>query len=329
MGIAVPFPSTSPSGYEWFDDEPSFAPDVHLALEAPTTTVMLADLGYPSDEIRTKATPVAATAPFRVLSDEGVEVMLDVARRLRAFATPAADRIERMTRGGCYRSKWLRDFCIAPELTDHMSAIYQTEVAPHAMPLHLGHLNFEPTEAGKAIDKWHHDTLPLDFVLMVTDPNGIDGGSFEYFRGTKAEAATLAEQGKVPPVERTEVPEFPGAGYAIALHGDMVVHRAAPLNQLTERISMVNGYVAMDRLLDEQSRCRDLMTVDDHAVLWTEWARFAAWRSEGRLADLVATLEFTDDRDEVIDALEAAVADAQQAIEQMRAGPAPALHYER
>ena len=83
MGIAVPFPDTQPPGYEWFADEPVFDPARHLQLEAPTDIVLLADLGYSEEEIATKATPVAASSPFRILSDEGAEVMLTIARRLR------------------------------------------------------------------------------------------------------------------------------------------------------------------------------------------------------------------------------------------------------
>ena len=116
MGVAVPFPTTQPAGYEWFDDEPVFDSEVHLQLEDPDTVVMLSDLGYDQAEIATKATPVAASSPFQMLSDEGAAVMLATARRLRAFARPAGNRIERMVRGGCYRSRWLRDLCISQEV---------------------------------------------------------------------------------------------------------------------------------------------------------------------------------------------------------------------
>ena len=64
-----------------------------------------------------------------------------------------------------------------------------------------------------------HITIALDYVMMVTDPAQLPGGRFEYFRGTKGEAAALAAEGRTPP------PDFPGPGYAIALHGNMVVHR--------------------------------------------------------------------------------------------------------
>lgn len=327
MGIAVPFPETQPPGYEWLADEPVFDPAMHLQLEVPANITMLTDLGYGDDEIATKATPVAASSPFRVLSAEGAAVLLETARRLRQYVRPAGDRIENMLRGGCYRSKWLRDLCTSDELTAHLSAIYGIEIAPHAMPVHLGHMNFEPSSIDNAIDKWHHDTLPLDFVMMVTDPADVDGGRFEYFEGTKHEAAELSSRGETPPSDRTVAPDFPGPGYAMALHGDMVVHRAGPLFSLDERITMVNGYVALDTSVDEQSRSADLIVVDDHNVLFTEWAKMAAWRSQGRLNTLIDELPFTNDRDAVIADLEAAIADTQQAIADMRAGERSMIHY--
>lgn len=327
MTTAVPFPSSPPPGYEQISGEPRFDPERHLDLQEPDEVVTLHDLGYSDDDIAGIATPVAASSPFRVLSDEGAAVMLDVARRLRSFVQSGGGRIERIVRGGCYRSAWLRDLCTSPEVTRHVARIYGVPVAPHPMGLHLGHLNYEPTRENEAIDKWHHDTLPLDIVMMVTDPTSIDGGRFEYFVGTKAEAAELAAAGRTPPADRIIAPEFAGPGVAIALHGNMVVHRAGPVNGHAERISMVNGYVSHDTGLDEQSRTVDLIAVDDHLLLWAEWAKMAAWRSGGRLAALVDDLPFTDDREYVISQLEAAVEDVQRAIAQMRTSDPEPAHY--
>ena len=119
------------------------------------------------------------------------------------------------------RSRWLLDLCISPEVTEAMCDIYGTRVAPHSMPVQLGHLNFEPANPTEAVDKWHHDTVPLDYVMMVRDPTRVAGGRFEYFLGTKAEAAALAAQGRTPPPDRVALPDFPGPGHAIALHGNM------------------------------------------------------------------------------------------------------------
>ena len=327
MAVAVPFPQAQPRGYEWLDDEPEFDPQRHLQLEAPDEVVMLADLGYESAEIASKATPVALSSPFRMLSDEGAAVMLDIARRLRGFARPAGERIERTVRSGCYRSRWLRDLCLSTDVTAHLEAVYGTEIAPHPMPVHLGHINYDPSRISVGIDKWHSDTIPLDYVLVVTDPADVAGGRFEWFRGTKAEAAELTAGGASIPAERVEVPEVPAPGYAIALHGDMVVHRAGPLDELCERISMVNGYVSVDTSTDEQSRTINLVEVDDHEVLWTEWAKFAAWRSQGRLGRLLRELEFTSDRHAVAAELEHAIADAQRAVADMRSTERGMLHY--
>lgn len=327
MSIAVPFPTVQPDGYTWLENEPAFDPERHLQLEEPNSVIMLTDLGYSAEEIAAKATPVAASSPFRVLSAEGAEIMLETARTLRTYTKRAGERIENVVRGGCYRSKWLRDLCISPEVTAHFSKIYGIDIAPHPMPLHLGHLNYEPKEINNAIDKWHHDTLPLDYVMPVTDPATVDGGRFEYFLGTKHEAAELAAAGETPPPDRVVAPDFPAAGYAIALHGDMVVHRAGPVHSPGERISMVNGYVSLDTSLDEQSRNKDLIVVDDPHVLYTEWAKMAAWRAQTRLTSLIEELSFTDDKESVARALEHAIADAQRAAEEMRQGPEEIYHY--
>lgn len=327
MANAVRFPTRQPEGYTWIDDEPLFDPSIHLELEQPSEIVLLSDLGYDDAEIERTATPVALSSPFRVLSAEGVEVLLHVARLLRPYARRSGGRIERAVRGGSYRSRWLRDLCTSPAVTEHLSEIYGVDVAPHAMPLQLGHMNYDPSNIDTAIDKWHVDTLALDYVMMVTDPALVDGGRFEYFNGTKHEAEELKMQGRTPPSDRTVQPAFPGPGYAVAMHGNMVVHRAGPMFSPGERITMVNGYVSLDTSIDAQSRSADLITHDEPHVLFPEWARMAAWRSGDRLEALVAKLGFTPDTDAVIGALEFAIEDVQQAIDAMRAGAPEMEHF--
>ena len=290
MTLALPFPGKLPAGYNWLTDEPTFDPERHLALEVPARITSLTDLGYAESEVSNKATAIAASTPFRILSDEGVAVMQAVALRLQVFTRPAGERIERTVCAGCYRSRWLSDFCVSVDVTEHLAKIYAIPVAPHPMALHLGHMHFAPEAANEAVDKWHHDTLPLDYVMMVTDPASIHGGAFEYFAGTKSAAAEFAKRGLAPPRDRVVVRHFGGPGYAIALHGDMVVHRAAPLTQQGERITLVNGYVSLDPTCDDQSRCADLIGVDYENCLWTEWVKFAAWRSSGQLQHLIDTL---------------------------------------
>ena len=101
LPIGVPFPEMPPTGYEWLPNEESFNPDKHLALEPPTEVLTLADLGYNRSEIAPTATPIAASAPFRILSSEGAEIMLKIARMLRSHARRAGNRIENTVRSGC------------------------------------------------------------------------------------------------------------------------------------------------------------------------------------------------------------------------------------
>ena len=296
MSIAVPFPEELPEGYQWLSDEPPFDPERHLSLESPSQTLSLEDLGYSPEEIQDKATAFGVSEPFRILSKEGSEVMLETARRLRTYSRRAGNRIENTVRGGCYRSRWLRDLCISQDVNDLMASIYQTEISPHTMPVHLGHLNYQPSKLEEAVDKWHHDTIPLDYVMMVSDPATLSGGGFEYFVGTKMEAEELSKQGKTPPRDRVKAPKFPGPGYAVALHGNMVVHRGAPLTKPGERITMVNAYISMNCLVDDQSRSRDLIGIDDPAVLYTEWAKHASWRTQNRLQQVIDTMAFDQER---------------------------------
>ncbi|MDH3294653.1 MAG: hypothetical protein OER95_10090 [Acidimicrobiia bacterium] len=328
MTAAVTFSDSQPTGYEWLGDEPTFDPGRHLALTEPDEIVTLADLGYSPDEITAKATGLGISSPFRILSDEGAAVMLGTARRLRAYCRAAGERIENTVRGGVYRSRWLRDLCLSPDVAAHLGRIYGTEVAPHPMGLQLGHLNYEPSRIDTAVDKWHHDTLPLDYVMTVTDPTITPGGRFEYFVGTKAEAAELKAAGQVPSGDRVVAPGLPGPGWAVALHGDMVVHRGGPLSAQAERITMVNGYVSLDAASDAQSRLVDLRVVDDPEVLFYEWSRFAAWRAKTRLETLIDSVGFGLTASQAADLLEKAIEDVTVAVAQLRSDDQAIDHYE-
>lgn len=322
----VPFPEKLPPGFEWLDDEPDFDPELHLQLELPKAQITLVELGYTDAEIVDTCTPFAASSPFRVLSDEGARIMLDVSRRLEAFKI-TSERIENLVRGGCYRSRWLRDLCTSPALTAHMAEVYGVPVAHHTMPSHLGHLNFAPTDLTRAVDKWHHDTLALDFVMMVADPALLDGGDFEYFLGTKTEAAALAAAGETPAEAQRVTFDWPGPGFAVGLHGNMVVHRGAPLHRAGERITMVNGYVPLSTSQPDQSRHPDLLTVDPPSEVYASWTKHVAWRARERLDTLINEIEFGTDSVDAIAALEHAIEDVRVAIEEMDIQDPKLSHY--
>ena len=204
-----------PNWYAALDNEPKFDPAIHLALEKPETLYTLSDLGYTGETLENAPANFAATSVFRVLSPEGAETLYRTVKRLEEFTT-SNPRIERNVRGGVYRSKFLRDLCLSPDINEFLSDIVDLKLMPHTIPHQLGHLNFNPRNIGKNVDKWHVDTLRFDYVMFVTDPAKNQGGQFQYFKGTKEEMAAFKKAGQEVHTERVISPVMPGPGYATA-----------------------------------------------------------------------------------------------------------------
>ena len=298
MSLAQPlaFPGVSPAGYAPLEREPTFDPARHLALEKPETVVSLEELGYGPEEIAECPTTLGITSCFRVLSDEGVACLLEVVRSLERFTTSNA-RIERNVRGGTYRSRFLRDLCLSPDIAEAISEICDAPMAPHTIPHQLGHLNYNPLDIGRSVDKWHVDTLRVDYVMFVTDPNAVEGGEFQYFAGTKHEMAALHEAGDSPPADRVVSPRLPGPGHAVLQQGNMVVHRARGIREPGERVTMVNGYVPMDLRFPDFTRYDQLVHADPPDVVTAEYERHVAWLARERARAIIDSPDFTDDRE--------------------------------
>ncbi|MGB0798850.1 MAG: hypothetical protein ACPGRD_05990 [Planktomarina sp.] len=271
-----------PDGYAPLECEPVFDPNVHLALEKPTDVYSLHDLGYDPEEVAQCPTEFAATSVFRVLSDEGAACLLDVCRQLEAF-TSSNPRILRCTRGGVYRSKFLRDLCLSIEVAEFLSGIVGMDMMPHTISHQLGHLNYAPPTVGEDVDKWHVDTLRFDYVMFVTDPTKVKGGAFQYFKGTKHEMQGFKDRGEGVPHARVIAPEMPGPGYAILQQGNMVVHQAKGLLEPGERITMVNGYIAADPNVPDYTRYDQLVFADPPHVVTPEYVRHVSYMAERAL----------------------------------------------
>ncbi len=239
---------------------------------------------------------------------------MQTAQSLRKFSSSGGERIQYLLRGCVYRSRFLRDLCLCPKVSEFLSEIYGIPVAPHSVPLHLGHFNFAPDDLSRAVDKWHTDTIGLDYVMMVSDPNKQIGGQFQYFLGTKKEAQEIKDSNQSMPEDRIISPHFPGPGYIIVLQGNMVVHRGAKLKEPYDRVTMVNAYVPLGLDSSDPSRFSDVKTVDPHQLLFPEWARHKAWLSRGKLNRLIEELPFTDDKDLIISELKNAISDVETAI---------------
>ncbi len=321
------FPQTHPDGFPKLEGEPVFDAAKHLQIEFPETIISLREFGYPDEDIAQCPCDFGITNVFRILSDEGAACMLEVARLLEPYVKSNA-RIARNVRGGAYQSKFLRDLCQSEELTAAISKICGTDLLPHTIPHQLGHLNYNPKEVGENVDKWHFDTLRIDFVMFVTDPYSVEGGEFEYYLGTKDEVAQLKKDGKPLDPSKIKAPTLLGPGYAVLQQGNMVVHRAKGLTKAGERITMVNGYVPRDVSFPDYTRFDQLYLVDPKHMAASEYSRHVSWMGRELLETQLKGFEFSEDTAKMAENFEQVAEMMATAAEALRkAGEAKVEHF--
>jgi hypothetical protein len=285
----------------------------YLQLEPPAAVHTFADFGDVDEDVL--LSPVALTEPFRVLSEEGVAVALEIARELEKIAIGDA-RSKRM-RGCTYRSRFFDGMYSDPELVSFLAGLAQADLREHPIGHHRVQLNFAPEELSRDVDVWHYDVVAYDFVMLLTDPAAMKGGNTEFFRGTVAEGtAILAEQGAIP-ADRIGAARYPAAGWAFLQQGHQVLHRAARLEEAYPRVSLVASYYCADPRFREPTILPPLRVAEGRDVALVEWAGYAAYRTIERLqAFLAGGPDFAAGPEAVRQRLAACLADANAALEE-------------
>ncbi len=308
------FPASTPY-QQCIADDPVFNPAVHLALGTPSDTLALSDLGYQQRPVNVPS-DVALTTSFQLLSAEGVAALYHVCKQLEQFSTSNL-RVERNVRGGVYRSTFLRDFALSVDVAEHLGNLLHTPLAPHGMPHQLAHINFQPLTPGKNVDKWHRDTLQVDYVLFVTDPNDVEGGEFQYFRGTYDEMSELQKLQQPVPHDRIVAPHIPGPGYAVLMQGDQVVHQARGI-EAGERITLVNGYTWLKSEARDYSALGQLVNADAEPTVIAEYTRHMALRCQSRLQECVDYPDFNSGTEYHLRKLKTAKRELEDAIQKLQ-----------
>tara|TARA_Y100001970_G_C14078744_1_gene773491 strand:- start:138 stop:1130 length:993 start_codon:yes stop_codon:yes gene_type:complete len=310
--------NNKPKGFPSIKNEPVFNPNTDLQLEKPKQVTNLEALGYSKKELKNLSTYFAFSSPTRILSHEGVGKLYEVVKLLEPFAK-SSERIPRMVRGGVYQSKYLRDLSLSKDITNFFSEITKLKLQPHTIPHQLGHINYNPITKGVNIDKWHTDTLRYDYVLFVTDPNKVKGGEFEYFLGTKQQIEELHLKNLKIPSEKIISIKPPAPGYAIFLHGNMVVHRAKGINSDGERITLVNGYVAKDMIKNPDfTNFEESYLTEPKHVGTSEFVKHTALIVREHLNQFINDKDFSQDRDKYIKELDNASKILIDAIEKIK-----------
>ncbi|MEZ5114818.1 MAG: hypothetical protein R2737_01010 [Candidatus Nanopelagicales bacterium] len=330
-----PAPGFSPSGFPQapaaatpLESEPVFDPAVHLAIGAVPATRTLSDLGYPADRVDAAVGPVAVSEPFPLLTPAGVAALRQVATALEGSAIGGHDdRAPRYVPGGGYRSGFLRDLCSDPTLLGHLSEIAQVPLRAHPLVDCQAYVNYAPRDLALAVDTWHADSVAVDIVVMLSDPQLLRGGRFEWFEGTDDEAAHLLGTTRELlhlggpadlPADRVRWADFPAAGWAVLQQGTHVVHRAARVEEAAERTTLVLGFAPADPLVDDATRVEYVATWP-HDGLAADLARRAADLAARRLDAVAAGLDPDASADACAQALEDAAAEVVRTAAALRA----------
>jgi hypothetical protein len=285
--------------------------DEYLQLEGPAAVHTLAEFGDREDA--EALSPVAVSEPFRVLSEEGVRHALAVARELESLAV--GDARSKRLRGCTYRSDFFAGLYSDPRLISFLSGLAQADLRPHPVGHHRIQLNFAPDELGKEVDVWHHDVVSYDFVMLLTDPDGMRGGHTEYFQGTLEEGMELLERDGAIPPERIAHVGYPAGGWAFLQQGHRVLHRAAGLEEPYPRISLVASYYCSDPAGREPTILPPLRKADGREIALVEWSSYAAHRTIERLQRFIDSQpNFAVPLEEVRRDLAGCLAEAEQAL---------------
>jgi len=275
---------------------------------------------------------LAVTSTFQLLTEEGVRDLRIVCEKLYKFHQTHV-RTADFVRGGVYRSKFLKDLSLNPKVTQFLSQLAETPLAPHTLPLHLGHINYAPKTLNTTIDKWHTDTVEFVYVVLISDPTTFEGGKFQFFKGVASQAKEIANQNNnTLPQKLVESPEFPRAGYAVFQQGSKVCHRASALSSIGERTTVVNAYVSRDMRFPDGCRIADLKGeyengYDPKEVLMTEWTRHKAWIAKSKLECLIKTVPFTSDATFLSEQLDEAMKEIEVAKKDLQDHEETLMHF--
>lgn len=156
-----------------------FDPARHLQLEPPQSIKDLCfrDVVFPfqGGEQSVKRN-LAYTRPFRVLSDEGVAAARRALDQHEPVLGKGNARAPRFVRGLGYVSHWHRGLAYSPQLLTMLNQLSRDAVAPQTMTMNISHTNVGRAGTGKAVDKWHVDSVDYVLIIILSDLTDMKGG---------------------------------------------------------------------------------------------------------------------------------------------------------
>ena len=292
-----------------------FNPSIHLQLEKPAFIKTLNDtrIPYPVPPSTShQGCNLAYTAPFRVLSEQGIQDLRIVIKNNEQFAG-SNNRQPKSLRGIGYRSKFIRDFTYSKEMLNHLSLCTGKTLHPHDMGMNVAQINFGKINGGAA-DVWHIDSVPYVMVLLLSDATDMIGGKLQVARISDPTKALdiIYENGELPE-ELIDTVNYPGAGYCIFMQGSRIAHAVTPvLAAREERLTLVNSYQSLQPFDEDRTIFSTFNRIDGEAPKF-EYARHQAWRASGKLDYLLNSAKYFGNTAKITEVLDYAIKDLQRA----------------
>ena len=297
------FPGANPAHITETRESTSFNENVHLALEDPAYLRSMdgRDVQFPAPIMQVENVGgfggLAYSAPFRVLSDEGVRALRAVLDANEKFATMVPGRIPKCIRGIGYRSKFIRDLGYSPAVLRHLSQCAGVQVTPHGMCSNLSQTNFGEIGTGVKVDQWHLDSVPYVMVLLMSDATDMVGGELQVAR-IPGDPRCALEAVKADEVSKEfiDTVKYPGPGYAIFMQGSRIAHGVTPVLSARERrLTVVNSYQSCNPFAEQRTvyqTFRSMVGDEGEHLAPFEYARHVAWRISGQMDYLLNKADY-------------------------------------
>jgi hypothetical protein len=274
----------------------SFEPSKHLNFSAPKELYTLEQLGLSSEG---STSPIAITAPFPLLSEEGIRATrADLFRReiLENHRwKEAKDPNIYKLRGYAQAAPFVYDMWSSDAMLNACSQAAGCELEV-VFEYEIGHINVQ-LPPGKAksdtdidnllppaippkqnvyvdsvtavqaanediqnVTSWHNDSYPWVCVVMLSDPTGMKGGETALKKG---DGSLLKVRG-------------PSMGSAVMMQGGLINHVALKALGDGERITMVTSFRPKDPYMHDSSNLGNVRKVSEHGALYSQWSVYRA-----------------------------------------------------
>ena len=344
-------PITNPVGFEYGLDEPKFDPLIHLHLTAPAfvkpllTSASQSKINGTDPDVmfpvpygphggggkacamgpNGQRTPIlfpglAFTAPFRILSDEGVRVCRSIIAREERHAKQN-ERLPKTLRGLTYRSHFIRDLTYSLDVLQHLSSMAGEPLQPTGVSMNNAQVNFGQIGHDKPVDQWHMDSVPYVLVLLLSDATDMVGGELNVARLADPNEALERIRSDTLDPRTIDTVNYPGPGWAIFMQGSKIAHGVTAVKHAREpRLTLVQSLQPSNPFSDPtHTRYRTFKVQDPGGIAPQEIGRHYAWRVAGKLDYVLERGLWGDEgKEEMLEVLDEAKKELEFATDVMR-----------